>query len=89
MRLVWILLGVICLAALYFFQNPQDIPHIEKLSSEVGITKKTAHLYKWQNGKGEWQYTDELPPEGIEYEKLELREDENVLPLPPKLGGEQ
>jgi hypothetical protein len=89
MRLVWILLGVICLAALYFFQNPQDIPHIEKLSSEVGITKKAARLYKWQNEKGEWQYTGELPPKGVDYEKLELREDENVLPLPPKLGGEQ
>ncbi|MGD2137499.1 MAG: DUF4124 domain-containing protein [Gammaproteobacteria bacterium] len=89
MRLVWILLGVIGLAALYFYQNPQHLPHIKELSSEVGISKKTARLYKWQNEKGEWQYTDEPPPEGIAYEKLELREDENVLPLPPKLGGEQ
>ena len=44
-------------------------------------------VYKWRNAKGEWQITDQLPPEGIEYERLEYREDENVIPLPPQLGG--
>jgi hypothetical protein len=58
------------------------------LSSGAGLTEKTVTVYKWRNARGEWQITDQLPPEGIEYERLDYREDENVLPLPPQLGGE-
>lgn len=81
-----ILLVLAVLAYMYF--NPDYKQQLDNLSSEIGINKKTAHVYKWQNAKGEWQLTDKLPPPGIEYEKLEYREDVNVLPLPPQLGGE-
>lgn len=93
MRLGWVLLAVLVIAGLYLVQNPDFKiwfkSQAEDISSDAGLTKKTAVVYKWRNSKGEWQITDQLPPEGIEYEKLEYREDENVLPLPPELGGEQ
>jgi hypothetical protein len=74
------------LAWLYF--NPDHRKQFEELSSGAGLTKKTVTVYKWRNASGEWQITDQLPPEGIDYERLDYHEDQNVLPLPPQLGGE-
>ena len=88
MRLLWVLLAVALIGGIYFYQNPDFRVLIEDLSSEAGLSKKTAHVYKWQNDRGEWQITDQLPPEGTDYEILNYREDLNVLPLPPQLGGE-
>ena len=85
----FIFLAALLLAILTWMHlNPDYRQQIEELSSDAGITKKTVRVYKWRNAKGEWQITDQLPPEGIEYERLEYREDENVLPLPPQLGGQ-
>ncbi len=81
-----ILLVLAVFAYMYF--NPDYKQQLADLSSDIGVSKKTVHVYKWQNEKGEWQLTDKLPPPGIEYEKREYREDVNVLPLPPQLGGE-
>jgi len=81
-----ILLVLAVLAYMYF--NPDYKQQLDNLSSEIGINKKTVYIYKWKNEKGDWQLTDKLPPPEIEYEKLEYREDVNVLPLPPQLGGE-
>lgn len=81
-----ILLVLAVLAYIYF--NPDYKQQLTDLPAEMGFSKKTVHIYKWQNEKGEWQLTDKLPPPGIEYEKREYREDVNVLPLPPQLGGE-
>ena len=82
-------LGALLLAVLAWMHfNPDYKEQIEQLSSDAGMTKKTVRVYKWRNTRGEWQITDQVPPEGIEYQRLEYREDENVLPLPPQLGGQ-
>ena len=84
-----LLLAALLLAVLaWMYFNPDYKKQIEDLSSDAGISKKTVRVYKWRNTKGEWQITDQLPPEGVEYERLDYREDENVLPRPPQLGGE-
>jgi len=88
MRLVWVLLAIALIGGIYLYQDPELREQLEDLSSEAGLSKKTTSVYKWQNSRGEWQLTDQLPPEGIEYETLDYREDVNVLPLPPQLGGE-
>ncbi len=88
MRLLWVLLAVALVGGIYLYQNPDLRDRVEDLSSEAGLSKKTTHVYKWQNDRGEWQITDQLPPEGADYEILDYREDVNVLPLPPQLGGE-
>ena len=81
-----ILIMLSMLAYMYF--NPDYKQQLNNMSSDFGIGKKTVYVYKWKNEKGEWQLTDTVAPPGIEYEKLEYREDVNVLPLPPQLGGE-
>lgn len=92
MRAVWLLIALLLLVFGYIWFNPdyqeQLKQQLEEVSSDAGITKKTTRVYKWRNADDEWQITDHLPPEGVEYESLDYREDVNVLPLPPQLGGE-
>ncbi|MDH3900861.1 MAG: hypothetical protein OEU51_07430 [Gammaproteobacteria bacterium] len=92
MRAVWLLVTLLLLVFVYIWFNPdyqeQLKQTVEELSSDAGITKKTTRVYKWRNTEGEWQITDHQPPDGVEYERLDYREDVNVLPLPPQLGGE-
>jgi hypothetical protein len=86
---VLLLLGAVLLAILaWMFFNPDYREQIRDLGADAGITKKTVTVYKWRNPKGEWQITDHLPPEGTGYERLDYHQDQNVLPLPPQLGGE-
>jgi hypothetical protein len=92
MRALWLLAGLLLLVFVYIYFYPDYRQRIgeqlRELSADAGITKKTTYVYKWRNAKGEWQLTDQPPPAGVEYERLDYREDLNVLPLPPQLGGE-
>jgi hypothetical protein len=88
MRALLFLAALLLAILAWMHFNPDYKQQMRNLSSETGLTKKTVRLYKWRNEKGEWQITDHVPPEGIEYERLEYREDENVLPRPPQLGGQ-
>jgi len=36
--------------------------------------------YKWRDKKGNWQLTDQPPPEGTPYEKLEAHSEANIMP---------
>ena len=92
MRALWLLAVLLVLVFVYIYFNPdyrqQFGEQLRELSGDLGVTKKTTYVYKWRNAKGEWQHTDQPPPAGVEYERLDYREDLNVLPLPPQLGGE-
>jgi Domain of unknown function (DUF4124) len=89
MRLLLLLLILVLVAGFIAYLNPEYKSRIQDLSSAVGLSalapKKTARLFKWRDARGNWQITDQLPPEGIDYEMLEYREDVNVLPRPPGL----
>jgi hypothetical protein len=89
MRLLLLLIVLLLVAGLILYLKPEYRDRIQNLSSDIGLSriapKKTARLYKWRDAGGNWQITDQLPPEGIDYEKLEYREDVNVLPRPPGL----
>lgn len=87
MRAVWLLLALLLVIGLTLYLNPDYKEQFRILSSQAGIGKQTTRVYKWRNARGEWQLTGQPPPEPIEYEKLEYREDVNVLPLPAQLGG--
>lgn len=91
MRAVWLLVALLLLVCALIWFNPEYRKQIgkqlEDLPADAGITKKTTRVYKWRNADGEWQITDHLPPAGTEYERLDYREDVNVLPVPPQLGG--
>ena len=36
--------------------------------------------YKWRDEHGNWQLTDQPPPEGTPYQKLEAHSDANIMP---------
>ena len=86
--LLLVLLAIALVGGIYLYQDSDIRSRVENLSSDAGLSKKITSVYKWQDEKGLWQITDQAPPEGTEYEVLTYREDVNVLPLPPQLGGE-
>ncbi|MGB7931943.1 MAG: DUF4124 domain-containing protein [Gammaproteobacteria bacterium] len=89
MRVFLLLIVLLLVAGLVLYLRPEYRDRIQDLSSDIGLSritsKKTAHLFKWRDARGNWQITDQLPPKGVDYEKLEYREDVNVLPRPPGL----
>lgn len=89
MRLVWLLLTLLLLGGGYLFLNPDAARQFRSQLPAPEFTLKTDRLYKWRNTAGEWQITDTPPPEGIGYERLDYRSDENVLPVPPGIQGRE
>ena len=87
MRLLLIILLLV--AGLVLYLKPSYRDRLQDLSSDIGLSritpKKTARLFKWRDASGNWQITDQPPPQGVDYEKLEYRQDVNVLPRPPGL----
>jgi len=89
MRYLWLLLALLLGIGIYLYQKDPDFKsRVQDLPADAGIIKKTTRVYRWQDADGNVQITDKLPPPGIQYETRDYREDENVLPLPPGLGGE-
>ena len=88
MRLIWVLLALALIGGIYLYQNPDLGKRVEDLSSGAGLSPKTTRVYKWQDDAGDWHISDQPPPAADDYESLDYREDVNVLPLPPQLGGE-
>jgi len=81
-----ILLLMLCIvAALVLWWSPDLRKDANDLLRETGLKSTSATLYKWRDKQGIWQYTQEMPPDGIPYEEFEARSDVNVLPLPEQL----
>ena len=89
MRLILLLVVLAVIAGVALYIKPEYRQWFQELSSDIGLSRiaprKTERLFKWRDAAGNWQITDRLPPEGIDYEMLEYREDVNVLPRPPAL----
>jgi hypothetical protein len=84
--LAYLVLLALLALGLYAWFNPGFLRQVEQAGREMtGTGPTTTTLYKWQDAAGEWQVSDRLPPAGLPYETLELRSDQNVLPLPPQL----
>jgi hypothetical protein len=85
MRPGWLLIALLLAGGVYLYLNPEYRSGLVTSISSIVTPVSTSRVYKWRNDRGEWQLTDSLPPEGIAYEILEHRSDENVLPRPPQL----
>jgi hypothetical protein len=43
----------------------------------------TTQAYKWQAADGSWHLTSDPPPAGVDYDKLTVRSDTNIMPAAP------
>ena len=82
---VLFLLMLCIVAALVLWWSPELRHKANDLLRDTGLKSVSVILYKWQNKQGVWQYTQDPPPDGVPYEKVEARADVNVLPLPEQL----
>ncbi len=79
-------LFMVCfVAALVLWWSPELRQQAAGLLKSTGVTSSSVSLYKWQDKRGVWQYTQALPPAGVPYQTVEARSDVNVLPLPDQL----
>jgi hypothetical protein len=86
MKTFLLLLLMLCIVAtLVLWWSPELRKEANKLLRDTGLKSTSVTLYKWQDRRGIWQYTQDLPPEGVPYEEVEARSDVNVLPLPEQL----
>jgi len=72
-------------AALVLWWSPELRKDAENLLRDTGLKSTSVTLYKWQDKQGVWHYTQDPPPEGVDFEEVEARSDVNVLPLPEQL----
>jgi len=86
-RTLILLPGLLCILGATAYFNPDLRTRVMEMPADLGISKKTTRVYKWQNTDGQWQISDQLPPDGTEYDVLDYHEDLNVLPRPPALQG--
>ena len=84
---VVIVLVAVAAGAYYVYRNPTVVSTLVEgtpLESTIRDTLGTTRLYKWRDAKGTVHITDEPPPEGTKFEKLEYQNDVNVVPSVPK-----
>jgi len=85
--LIVVVLVAVAAGAYYVYRNPTVVnPLVEgtPLEGPVRSTLGTTRVYKWRDADGVVQITDEPPPEGTKFEKLEYQNDANVVPSVPK-----
>jgi len=85
--LFMLMIGIV--AALVLWWSPELRKEAESLLRDTGLKSTSVTLYKWQDKQGVWQYTQDLPPEGVPYKEVEARSDINVLPLPEQLKTDE
>ena len=84
--LAYLLLLALLALGLYAWFNPDFLRQVEQTGRELtGAGPSTSTFYKWQDAAGEWQLSDRPPPAGVPYETIEVRSDQNLMPLPPEL----
>ena len=59
-----------------------DQAQVRAEKAEVAAEAAKPRLYRWRDGNGVLQLTDE-PPKGRKYELVSMREDINVIPMSP------
>ncbi len=74
-----LLMLIVLTALVYWYFNPSSRPAwlADKLPASASATTT---VYKWTAENGLTMVSDHKPPEGVEYEVLEYRNDQNVIP---------
>lgn len=72
---------------------PLNLPELPALSLPGGdeATREPhqpVKLYRWQGPDGSMQFSNQLPPEGVSYEVVEVNPDANMIQPMEESGGE-
>jgi len=62
-----------------------DRERLERMVDGTPIELPATHteVYKWRDATGHWHITDEPPEQGIQFETMTYRSDDNIMPLAP------
>jgi hypothetical protein len=71
---------LVALGSWYLYQHPEVWRQAEDMAKDVKLMDRHETLYRWTDADGVIQYTDEPPPDDIEYEIVEVDPDANVIP---------
>ena len=88
-KFILILLLLAIAGAAFFYLNPELRREVESLLQSSGLKPASTMFYKWQDADGQWQYSQDPPPEGTPFERVEARSDVNIMPLPDELKGQE
>jgi hypothetical protein len=80
---LFILVVAAMVGGYYLYENPGVVEPLIEGTPLEGTVGKT-QLYKWRDAGGNWQVSDKPPADGVEYEVLEYRHDENIIPSLPE-----
>ena len=89
MRLLVLLIVLLLLGAGYLYLQPDAARQLRNQLPSADLARTPDRLYKWRNPAGVWQVTDTPPPPGVDYQRLDYRGDENVLPVPPGIQARE
>ena len=77
-------------AAAFFYLNPELRREAQDLLQSSGLQQPpSTTVYKWRDADGLFHYTQDQPPEGTPFERVEARSDVNILPLPEELKARE
>ena len=76
----FILLAIICSAALYIYQDQVLQTKLLGKVYQVAPELNKSILYKWKNNLGEWQITDKPPSKGIPFTTVSSQDQINIMP---------
>jgi hypothetical protein len=79
--------AAVAVTAVWYFY-PQFLRPLLEHTPLKGPVSTSTPVYQWRDAEGNWQVTDEAPPEGIPYEVKRYSLDANILPPFPGAGEE-
>lgn len=82
LKAVLVVLVIVAIAGAYLYMNPEIWKKWVK-GTPLEPPPTVTQMYKWQDASGQWQVSDRPPDAGIQYEVLQYRSNENVVPSLP------
>ncbi len=63
----------------FWYYQPQQRPDWVTESLPIA-PKSSVKLYRWKGQDGQWVVSDQKPADGVSFERVEVRNDVNVMP---------
>lgn len=79
-KLIVFSLLVLLAAGTGVYLNPDWRAYFQRQGDAVMDKARTTTVYKWKDPQGRWQVSNQKPPPGTDYQRLEYQRDTNVMP---------